>query len=223
MSTNWEDKAKKNKNIPLVILLSILLVISIIFVFNNLDIFTTREESVGITEKEEKKTEKKPLKIEKKEKKRTLKTKQKEKKKPEKNRKKISKKEASVQKKNTSIIDSSNIVPSGKDAASILKDSSKSLLSVELSGVKCAIADRKNLKIKVHLRFYFKGERLRKEILLKRENLKIMIKRVLKRKKHSEIIADALRIELIKEVNILLEQGKIENIEFLDFQPVKTQ
>jgi hypothetical protein len=50
-----------------------------------------------------------------------------------------------------------------------------------------------------------------------------MVKGVLKRKKHSEIIADALRIELIKEVNILLEQGQIENIEFLDFQSVKIQ
>jgi hypothetical protein len=144
MSTDWEDKAKKNKNIPLVILLSILLVLSIIFVFNNFDIFASREESVSITEKEEKKTEKKPLKIEQKEKKKALKTKQKKKKKPEKN----SKKRVSLHKKDTSVIDSTNIVPSGKDAASILKDNSKSLLSVELPGVKCAIADKENCKIK---------------------------------------------------------------------------
>ncbi len=212
MSDNWEDKVKKNKNIPLIILLSILLIISIIFVCNNFEIFTYKEKSTSITKKKERKIKKTPAKI-----------KIKKDKKPVKNKKKSKKKEIPSYKKETPIIDSPNIVPSNKDAVSILKDNSKSLLSVELPIVKCAIADKENLNIKLSLLIYFKGEKLRKEILIKRDNLKIMVQRVLKQKKHSEIIMDVLRIELIKEMNFLLEQGQIENIEFLDFQPVKIQ
>lgn len=210
MSSNWEEKAKSNKNIPLIILLSILLVISIVFVCNNFEIFTTKVEETDVNKKIERKTAQKALKKE-----------RIEKKKPEKRKKQRPPKKASSRKKESAIVDSSNNVSSNKDAASIFKDTSNSLLSVELPTVTCATADKKNLTIKIRLRFYFRGEKLRKEILLKRENLKIMVKRVLKRKKHSEIIADDLRIELVKEINLLLEQGQIENIEFLDFQPVK--
>lgn len=210
MSTNWEDKVNKSKNIPLIILFSILLVLAIIFVCNNIEIFSTGEESVDSTQNEERKIR---IKTEKKEK---IK-----KKKSRKDKEKKAKKGPSSQKKEPPAVDSANIVPSDTDAASILKDTSKSLLSVELSGITCVLADREDLIIKIRLRLLCKGEKLRKEILLKRENLKILVKRVLKKKNHSEIIVDALRTELIKEMNNFLEQGQIENIKFLDFQPVK--
>ena len=46
------------------------------------------------------------------------------------------------------------------------------------------------------------------------------MKRALLKKHLSEVVVEKLRVELKKEINVLLEQGKIEDVEFLDFRPI---
>lgn len=99
------------------------------------------------------------------------------------------------------------------------KPANPSLQSLDLPRVKCSLADKKGLFVQISLRIYFKKKKLEREILFKRDNIKIVVKKILSKKSLSEVAAEPLRKELIREINNLLEKGKITDIEFLDFRP----
>lgn len=101
-------------------------------------------------------------------------------------------------------------------------DKSGSMLhSVNLSPVKCLLADREKIVIKVGLIIYFREEKIKKDILFKRDEISYVVKKVFSGKKLSRLVVDGLRKELAEEINLLLEHGKIVDIEFSDFQPVE--
>jgi hypothetical protein len=61
-------------------------------------------------------------------------------------------------------------------------------------------------------------ESFKREILLKRENLKVMVQKVIADKTLDELIVDSLRIETKKAMNKLLGKNIITDVEFRDFR-----
>lgn len=105
--------------------------------------------------------------------------------------------------------------PVSKDESS--KDS---LLYVRLPDVKCSLADKEELIILVSLKLLFYGEKLQKEILFKRDDLTIIVKKILSKRELENIIVNHLRTDFKNEMNVLLKNGRIHDIEFLDFRPL---
>ncbi len=91
---------------------------------------------------------------------------------------------------------------------------------MEIRDVHCRLADRDDFEVVVSLKLIVRQEALQQEILLKREDLKVVLRQVLAPKKLSDIVVEKMRAELKKEMGEILERGPIEDIEFLEFNPV---
>lgn len=89
---------------------------------------------------------------------------------------------------------------------------------VELVNVVCRVLDRKDLRIRFDLDLFFHDERDRREILIKREDLKVLVENVFIRKELVEINKEKLRTELIDEMNGTFERKVIIDIVYKNFQ-----
>ena len=76
------------------------------------------------------------------------------------------------------------------------------------------------MKVKVSLRLRYTAPSLGQELMLKRDDFRVIVCKVLHGKQLSEIVIDKLRRELKDGMNGLLENGGIVDVEFTDFQPV---
>ena len=193
MTDSWEDKKKSKKGIGFIIFLCIAIVFIGFLIFNNFDFFKQKRETESIKVEDSDKAEKE--------------VEASEDVKPE--------KEKTVQE------EPPETASPEEDKESELEPSEESVLSIDLPTIKCALADKKGLFVQVTLKVYFKGKKIEKEILFKRDNIKVIVKRALLKKHLSEVVVEKLRVELKKEINVLLEQGKIEDVEFLDFRPIE--
>lgn len=116
-----------------------------------------------------------------------------------------------------------------KDSGITKQDSPKkkikpdSLFSVALPVVECRLAEKKDLVIRVSLKVFFADKNVEQEVLFKRNDIGVILKKVFKNKQLSDIVVDKLREELKRNVNALLEKGTIEDIEFIDFKPVSME
>lgn len=199
MTESWEDKKKSRKGIGLIITLCIMAVVIGFLVFNNFDSFKQKKETESIKLVDSDKTE---WELE-----ATGEVEQ--------------EKDEEGEKEKTDQDKPPETAPSEEDKESELEPSKESVLSIDLPTIKCALADKRGLFVQVSLKVYFKERKLEKEILFKRDNIKVVVKRALLKKHLSEVVVEKLRVELKKEINALLEQGKIEDIEFLDFRPIE--
>ena len=204
MSDSWENKRKSKRGIGLTITLCIVLVVIGFLVYNNSDLFKEKQKTESIKPEDSGKAEKeieasKDLKTEK----------DKEEKKGEEKGKEI-----------PVFVEPPKTASSEEDKEGELEHSKEALFSVDLPAIKCALADEKGFFLQVSLKVYFKEKKLEKEILFKRDNIKVVVIRTLVKKHLSELVVQQLRFELKKEINALLEEGKIEDIEFLDFRPI---
>lgn len=195
MVDSWEELRTKNrKRIPQLIILCVILFISAIFIINNFDFFTKKQ-----------KTETDDL-----------------------TQERINDSAASrgdtvgtIEKENflrSNVIDSIISVEGHKEKS--IKTGDTLMKSVELQGIKCVLADKDSLPIQLSLKLSFKDENLKQEILFKRDDLIEIIKKIMKMKKLSDIVITTLRIECKSELNKLLKNGKIDDVEFIDFRPL---
>jgi flagellar basal body-associated protein FliL len=90
--------------------------------------------------------------------------------------------------------------------------------SVLLPDIKCAVRDRGALKVVLSLELFIADDSFKREILLKRENLKVMVQKVLSTKTLDELIVDSLRSQTKTAMNKLLEKSMITDVEFRDFR-----
>ena len=200
MVDSWEElKIKKLKKIPQLILLFFILIISNIFIINNFDFFTKKSKT---------KTKIDDL-----------------------NQNRMD--DGTIARGNTESPDSSkDNIHNNKVVDSIsslkglkeknIKASDTSKKSVELHGIKCLLTDKDSLTIQVSLKLLFKDEKIKQEILLKRDAFINIIKKIVKKKKLSDIAINKLRIECKSELNKLLKRGKIDDVEFIDFRPLNS-
>lgn len=199
MTDSWEDKKKSKKGIGFIIFLCIAIVFIGFLIFNNFDFFKQKRETESIKVEDSDKAEKE--------------VEASEDVKPEKGKEEENEKTVQEEPPETASPE--------EDKESELEPSEESVLSIDLPTIKCALADKRGLFVQVTLKVHFKGKKLEREILFKRDNIKVIVKKVLLKKHLSEVVVEKLRVELKKEINVLLEQGKIEDIEFLDFRPIE--
>ena len=81
--------------------------------------------------------------------------------------------------------------------------------SVLLPDIKCALRDRGAFKVVLSLELFMADDSFKREVLLKRENLKVMVQKVLAAKTLDELIIDSLRSETKTAMNALLEKNMI--------------
>jgi len=198
MTNSWESRKKEKRPLRLIIFAGIVLLFAGILVLNNFEVFLSKKDTADVDVKAAK---------------------------SEREEKKVAEEEVEEQseegEKETARADTSESGSSKEDTEPAQEDVVGKILTLDMPSVKCVLADKKGLYIQVSLKFYFKGKELEKEILFKRDNITLMVKKVFVKKYLSEIVVDELRAELKKEVNALLEHGKIEDVEFLDFKPIK--
>ena len=90
--------------------------------------------------------------------------------------------------------------------------------SVMIPDIKCALSDHGAFKVVLSLELFIADDSNKREILLKRENLKVMVQKVLAVKTLDELIVDSLRLETKAAMNAFLEKNMIIDVEFRNFR-----
>lgn len=89
---------------------------------------------------------------------------------------------------------------------------------IPLNNIECKVADRPDLTVAISLELIYDKTKSKKEILFKREDLKVMVYNALSKKNLSDILVEKIRPEILKEVNRVLKKGKITDVIFTDFR-----
>jgi flagellar basal body-associated protein FliL len=96
--------------------------------------------------------------------------------------------------------------------------------SVPLVGITCRLVDKSQPSIRLSLLLSFPpNTALKQEILVKRDNLKVMVKKTLSAKSLDDMVVDSLRRDLKSGLNSVLENGAITDIEFKEFRIEKVE
>jgi flagellar basal body-associated protein FliL len=96
--------------------------------------------------------------------------------------------------------------------------------SVPLERVVCRLMDKSQPSIRLSLLLSFPTNKaLKQEILVKRDNLKVMVKKTLAAKSMDDMVVDSLRRDLKSDLNSVLENGAITDIEFKEFRIEKVE
>jgi flagellar basal body-associated protein FliL len=96
--------------------------------------------------------------------------------------------------------------------------------SVLLDKITCRLMDKSQPSILLSLSVSFpQNKALRQEILVKRDNLKVLVKRTLATKSLDDMIVDSLRKDLESGLNSVLENGAVTDIEFKEFRIEKVE
>ncbi len=200
MADSWEDRQLKKKPIGLAALALIAIIFIVFLIRNNSDVFTQDEDTVAKKET----NEVIPPIVDTAERNETTRSGDEEKKADD-----TLERVPQIPKR---------IDPSEKSAAVV---NAPVIPSIDLTGIICILADKKGLSIRVSLKLYFKEKELEKEILFKREDIKLIVRKAFSTKHLSDVVVDVIRAELQKEINGILKQGRIIDIEFLDFSPIE--
>lgn len=105
-----------------------------------------------------------------------------------------------------------------KTAAKTTIVSSDDTINIVLTDIRCKMLSRPDLDVIMVLSLNCSPASAQDEIMLKREDCKILVKKIVGRKVLDEIVIPTLREEMIREMNGLLRDGRIADIEFLDFR-----
>jgi hypothetical protein len=89
---------------------------------------------------------------------------------------------------------------------------------VSLSGIECRVSDRSDLLIRFDLDVCFNDESRRKEILLRRNEIRVITKKVMSNKELSLIKREILEPELKNEISSLFDRGIINRVSFRNLQ-----
>jgi flagellar basal body-associated protein FliL len=94
---------------------------------------------------------------------------------------------------------------------------------IPLHRVRCPVAVPSGVEVLVSCDIVVTGGAAYDEVMLKRENLKIMIVKTMRQKSPDDLDADELKKELQAEMNAILENGPVADIEFTGFEVTRTQ
>jgi hypothetical protein len=110
------------------------------------------------------------------------------------------------------------VTEAAKRSAALMKTD-----SVTISGILCRLRGDQTLRVVLSLTLLFPSGPLKGEVLLKRENLKVMVQKTIAEKSMDELIVDTLRGQTIRAMNRILEKGCITDVTFLNFTMEKAQ
>jgi hypothetical protein len=90
--------------------------------------------------------------------------------------------------------------------------------SIQLQGIVCGLRGRNDINVIVSLDIITPKGKAGNEALLKRENLKVMVQKVIANKTLDDLIVDSLRAQIKISMNNILENGVISDVIFRDFR-----
>ncbi len=108
--------------------------------------------------------------------------------------------------------------PAAEKSAAIAR-----LDSVTIDDFSCRLGDlgdlggREALAVVLSLELFFPAGAMRGEVLLKRDDLKVMVRKTIAGKALKEVIVDSLREQTKRAMNKILEKGAITDIRFRQF------
>jgi hypothetical protein len=91
------------------------------------------------------------------------------------------------------------------------------IVMVSIPDIECSLRGRADINVVMSLDVAA-PEFMKDEILLKRENLKVMVQKVVAGKAMDDLIVDSLRLQIKASMNGILEKGSISDIVFRDFR-----
>jgi flagellar basal body-associated protein FliL len=92
-----------------------------------------------------------------------------------------------------------------------------------LSDFDCGLGGREAMKVFISLEVFVSSERLKKEVLLKRDDLKVMVRKVMSGKNLEDLIIDSLRSQTKIAMNRILENGAVDDVIFRNFRIEKVK
>jgi len=95
--------------------------------------------------------------------------------------------------------------------------------TVNVSDIPCTLRGREGMRVVLSLELHMNSGTVKKEVLLKRENLKVMVQKVLAAKTLDELIVDSLRAQTKTAMNGILDRGAITDVTFRNFRIEKAQ
>ena len=95
--------------------------------------------------------------------------------------------------------------------------------SVTISDFACRVREKGALRIVLSLKLVFSSAGLKREVLLKREDLKVMVRKIIAAKSINELNIDSLRDQTKRAMNRILEKTVITDVEFRNFNIEKVQ
>ena len=129
-----------------------------------------------------------------------------------------------------SIKDKSTVLDSDSHSSFVLEiqpeikkvndESTKPLLqsSVILPRIECWTFDRRDLKLVMSLELYFQGHKSDKDIAVMRNDLKVVIQRLVSGKELNSIKKEILKSEIIHSVNDMLGTDFFKDLKIVDFK-----
>jgi flagellar basal body-associated protein FliL len=90
--------------------------------------------------------------------------------------------------------------------------------SVLIPNVRCAILDKSAIRINLSLELFFSADSLQEEILGKREQIKVMIRKIMSRKRYDDVKTETVKKEIKAAIDSLLDYGALEDVEFRSCQ-----
>ena len=99
----------------------------------------------------------------------------------------------------------------------------KEMDSVTIADFFCRLRGNEAFRIVLSLGLVFPSGALGREVLLKREDLKVMVQKIIAEKSMNELIVDSLREQTMRAMNRILEKGAISDVEFRNFSIEKVQ
>ena len=103
-----------------------------------------------------------------------------------------------------------NSLPEKQTVPSVKTESDE--FSVELPPFPCSIENRKDIVISLSLELFYKDSSFRDAILFRRNELKVMVMRVIRKKVLPEMKINVLEKELLKEVNSVFDRQTISKV-----------
>ncbi len=109
------------------------------------------------------------------------------------------------------------MLPDAKREGSSTPDTT---FGVDIPPIIFAAPGRNGVAIRVSLRILLESTETRREVLLKREEVKVIAHRLFGSPESVDLSMEALRSRLLGEINRLIESGDVDHIEFTEFRPV---
>jgi flagellar basal body-associated protein FliL len=93
------------------------------------------------------------------------------------------------------------------------------LSSIRLDEIVCRLADRKRTVVRLSLELRFSDDpAFSRELIVKRDNLKTMVQKVMSSKTLDDVVVETLRSDIKNGLNQIVEHGKITDVEFREFR-----
>ncbi len=94
----------------------------------------------------------------------------------------------------------------------------KSRFSLYLPGIRCSLLGRDDLTLHLSVELFSENRDLYEELLFKRDQLRVMVTKVMSRTEYGDVHVSLLKPKVIGAINAVLENGALDDLQFRTFR-----